>query len=109
MRTSSSASFLRPVLGEVGSDTRPVHGLPEAMKASQAAMSAHLAQDRDRIAEGMNEIVVRRMFAAGLALESALGLLGDHCAAGMVREAVSELDLAVRDLRDLVFEHLRPE
>jgi signal transduction histidine kinase len=64
-----------------------------------------LVQDRDRIAEGMNDLVVHRLFAAGLALETALGLMGGHPAAGKVQEAIGELDLAIRDVRNVVFDH----
>ncbi len=74
-----------------------------------AGVAVSLAQDRDRIAASVNDVVVRRMFAAGLGLESALALMGDHRAAGKVREAINDLDRAVRDLRDIVFDHRRPE
>jgi signal transduction histidine kinase len=67
------------------------------------------AQDRDQLAEGMHDTVAGRLFSAGLALEVVAGLIGDHRAAGKVQEAISELDLAVRDLRDMVFDHHRPD
>ena len=63
-----------------------------------------LVQDRDRIAAGMTDLVVHRLFSAGLALEMALGLMGDPPGAGKVREAVGELDLAIRDIRNVVFD-----
>jgi hypothetical protein len=65
---------------------------------------------RDRLAQRMNEVVVRRIFAAGLDLQAALGLIGehraaaDHRAAGRIRHATDELDHAIRDLRDILFE-----
>jgi signal transduction histidine kinase len=68
-----------------------------------------LAQDRDRIAGGMNDIVVHRLFSAGLTLEMALGLMGDHPGAGKVHEAIGELDLAIRDVRNVVFDHHQPD
>jgi hypothetical protein len=37
------------------------------------------------------------------------GLTGDHRVAGKIQEAISELDLAVRDLRGMVFGHHRPD
>lgn len=46
---------------------------------------------------------VDRLFGAGLALETALGLMGEHPAAEKVREAISELELGIRDLRDELF------
>jgi hypothetical protein len=67
-----------------------------------------LAQERDRIAAGMNEIVVRRLFAAGLYLHTALGLMDGHRAAGKVQEVIGELDLAITDFRDVLFDHHQP-
>ena len=68
-----------------------------------------LVQDRDRIAAGMNDLVVHRLFSAGLALETALGLMGDHPGAGKVQEAVGELDLAIRDVRNVMFDLHQPD
>jgi hypothetical protein len=64
----------------------------------------------DRMAERMNDVVIRRIFAAGLDLQAALGLIGehradtDHRAAGKIGHASDELDHAIRDLRDILFE-----
>ena len=68
-----------------------------------------LVQDRDRIAGDMNDLVVHRLFSAGLALEMALGLMGDHPGAGKVQDAVGELDLAIRDVRNVVFDLHQPD
>ena len=70
-----------------------------------AEVTLRLAQEHDRIAEGLTDVVVRRLFAAGLALEMALGLMGEHPGARKVQEAIDELDLAIRDVRDVVFDH----
>jgi hypothetical protein len=68
-----------------------------------------LVQDRDRIAGGMNDLVVRRLFSAGLALEMALGLMGGHPGAGRVQDAIGELDLAIRDIRNVVCDLRQPD
>lgn len=67
--------------------------------------SPPLVQDHDRVARGMNGIVVHRLFSAGLALETALDLIGDHPGAAKVREAIADLDRAILDLRNSVFGH----
>jgi signal transduction histidine kinase len=72
-------------------------------------MMLRLIEDHDRIAEGMNDVVVHRLFSAGLTLEVALGLIGEHRASGMIQHAISELDLAIRDVRDIVFDNRRPQ
>ena len=72
-------------------------------------MALLLVKDRDRIAADMNDLVVHRLFAAGIALETVLGLMGSHPGAGKVREAIGELDLAIRDVRNVVFDHQQPD
>jgi hypothetical protein len=64
----------------------------------------YLTEDHERIAMGLNDIVVRRLFAAGLDLQTALGLIGDHPAASKICHAVDELDQATRDIRNTIFE-----
>jgi len=68
-----------------------------------------LAQDRDRMAIGMNDIVVHRLFSAGLFLQTALELMGSHPGAAKIQEAVGELDLAIRDFRNVLFDHYQPD
>ena len=57
-------------------------GSGRAPEGSDAAGSAevirYLTEDHDRIAQRMNDVVVRRIFAAGLDLQAGLGLIGDH-------------------------------
>jgi Histidine kinase len=83
----------------------PVRGPPPVKASAWAQMILRLAHDHDRLAGDMNDVVVHRLFAAGLALETALGLMGDHPGAGKVQEAIGELDLAIRDFRTTLFDH----
>ena len=86
--------------------TRPVYGgraPAEGGTADSAEMTRRLIDDHDRIALGLNDVVVRRLFAAGLDLEVVLGLIGDHRASRKVCHAIDELDRAIRDIRDAVF------
>ena len=71
-------------------------------------MIMHQAQHHLRVGEGIHEMVVSRLFSAGLALETALGLMGDHPVAGRIQEAISELDLMIRDYRTALFDHHQP-
>ena len=87
---------------------RPTRDPPPGRAGDPAEATLLLVQDRDRIAEGMNDLVVHRLFAAGLALETALGLIGGHPGAAKVQEAIGELDLAIRDVRNVVFDHRQP-
>jgi hypothetical protein len=71
-------------------------GAPEVIR--------YLTEDHDRIAQRMNDVVVRRIFAAGLDLQTALGLIGDHSGTGRIYHALDELDQAIRDIRDTIFD-----
>lgn len=70
--------------------------------AGAAEQTRYLTEDRDRIAQGINDVVVRRIFAAGLDLQAALGLIGEHRAAVKICHAIDELDLAIRDVRSAI-------
>ena len=107
----SDADLIKGVLrrGDTGRRSPADSRSPDGRAAGSAEMTLRPAQDRDPIAAGTNDIAVRRLFFAGLALEAVAGLIGDHRAAGKVQEAISELDLAIRDLRDMVFDHYRPD
>jgi signal transduction histidine kinase len=83
----------------------PAAGLP----ADPDETTARLAEDRDRIAADINDRVIRRLFSTGLSLQHALGLMDGHRAADRIRLAITELDQAIRDLRDAVFDTRRSE
>jgi hypothetical protein len=101
---------------------------PAGWGMAASARKAPLSQlDVDSVARRMNDVVVHRIFAAELDLQAALGLLGDHRTAGLrpaageppagnpaavgehpaatkIWHATDELDHAIRDLRDILFE-----
>ncbi len=110
MDTSSIVVFCNGTTPEPDeASIRPTRDPPPGRAADWAEAAPLVAQDRDRIAAGMTDIVVRRLFAAGLALETALGLIGGLPGAGKVQEAIGELDLAIRDVRNVVFDHHQPD
>ena len=106
MHTSSTVLLCYGAISELDeASIRPTRDPPSGRAGDWAETALLLARDRDRIAAGMTDLVVRRLFAAGLALETALGLIGNHPGAGKVHEAIGELDLAIRDVRNVVFDH----
>lgn len=115
--TATDAPPLR-LDGETAAGLRPPASTgpaPSSPGPSGPALSGSSPNDPlDRLAERMNDVVVRRIFAAGLDLQAALGLIGerlaasDHRAAGKICHASDELDLAIRDLRHILFERDPP-
>jgi hypothetical protein len=67
------------------------------------------AEERERIALGLSDVVARRLRAAGEDLQAALGLMGDHPASANIRHAVDEIDQAIRDIPDVVFDRSASE
>lgn len=64
-----------------------------------------LVEDRERIARDLHETIVQRLFATGLSLHGAAGLIrGDpESATRRVKNAVDELDLTVKHIRSAIF------
>jgi hypothetical protein len=90
---------------------RPTPGLPSGSPQAPedggitgpAEANPGLAEDRERIALGLNDVVVRRLLTAGQDLQAALGLMGDDPASGKIRHAMDEMDQAIRNIRDTIF------
>ena len=106
---STAAASARPAGDGPDSPTRgPSAGNGLAPADSRAVASAeltrYLTEDHDRIAQGINDVVIRRIFAAGLDLQAALELIGEHRAASKIWHAIGELDQAVRDIRQAIFD-----
>jgi signal transduction histidine kinase len=83
----------------VGTGAAPAGNGP----AGSAGVTRDRTEDHDRIAQGLDDVVAHRLFAAGLELQAALGLIGDHPGAGKIHHAIGELDRAIRDLRGVIF------
>jgi len=110
MSISSSVLLCYGAMPELDeASIRPTRDPPPGRAGDWAEATLLLVQDHDRITGDMNDLVVHRLFAAGLALETALGLIGGHPGAGKVQEAIGELDLAIRDVRNVVFDHQQPD
>jgi signal transduction histidine kinase len=84
--------------------------------AEQAALALQVArgradqerlvvyEDRDRIGRDLHDLVIQRLFAIGLGLESTARLLGDRPdLADRVSGAVDDLDETIKDIRRSIF------
>ncbi|WP_199424146.1 sensor histidine kinase [Actinotalea solisilvae] len=65
-------------------------------------------EERDRIARDLHDVVIQRLFGAGLTVQSMLPRLPDALRDGGER-LVDELDEAVRELRTAIFALHRPD
>lgn len=63
-----------------------------------------IANERERIARDLHDTVIQRLFATGLALQSAARLSDEPEVVARIQQSVDELDLTVRDVRASIFE-----
>jgi len=87
------------------------HGLRDRIAGAQeetARLQAHLRQvtvmeDRERIAAGIQNSAIQRLFAVGLNLQGAGALIAEPNARSRVESAVTDLDLVIQAIRDSIF------
>jgi signal transduction histidine kinase len=70
----------------------------------QLARRLDVYEDRDRIARDLHDLVIQRVFAAGLSLQSALPRVRDADVQRRIRDVISQLDDTVRDIRTTIFD-----
>jgi len=75
----------------------------ESARLQEQLREMTLQQDRDRIAAGLQDEVIQRVFAAGLALQSAASLSTQPGVRQRAEAAADDLDQVLRLLRDTVF------
>jgi signal transduction histidine kinase len=63
-----------------------------------------LVSDRDRIARDLHDLVIQRLFATGMALQSARRIAQSDEVRERIDSAVADLDVTIRDIRSTIFE-----
>lgn len=83
--------------------------------AGQASVALELAQrrreaeqlsihgDRDRIARDLHDLVIQRLFAIGMRLESVIPLVDQPLVSESMHTAVEDLDVTIRDIRSTIY------
>ena len=59
--------------------------------------------DRDRIARDLHDLVIQRLFAAGLSMQSLRRFTNDPVALDRINSVTTELDATIRELRDTIY------
>jgi len=68
------------------------------MREEQAVLG-----DRDRIARDLHDLVIQRLFAAGLSMQSLRRFTSDPIALDRINAVTTELDDTIRELRDTIY------
>ena len=83
---------------------RIAHSQREGAQLQKRLREVTVQQDRDRIAAGLQDEVIGRVFAAGLALQSAASRSTQPDVRQRIEAAAGDLDQVLRLLRDTVFD-----
>ncbi|WP_207345101.1 GAF domain-containing sensor histidine kinase [Arthrobacter sp. E3] len=62
-----------------------------------------LYTDRDRIAQDLHDVVIQRLFAAGLNVQSLARFITDAPGLARIRTITDELDATIKELRDTIY------
>ncbi|GAA2528045.1 sensor histidine kinase [Pilimelia columellifera] len=80
----------------------------ERVRAQDERELLAVLEDRERIARDLHDVVIQRLFATGLQLQSAVPLTGRPEVAQRINAAVDDLDSTIRDIRRAIFELRAP-
>ncbi len=83
----------------------------EAVALAHARIERHrfdVLEDRERIATDLHDVVIQRLFAAGMRLQAAVPLVSGQ-ARDRLASVVAELDTTIAEIRDTIFSIHHPE
>jgi signal transduction histidine kinase len=77
----------------------------ENARLSSRVRDLALMEDRERIARDLHDTVIQRLFATGMSLQSAIGLVRSDTttAVDRVEHAIDDLDVTIKDIRTAIF------
>ena len=80
----------------------------ERSQAQQEREMLVILEDRERIARDLHDVVIQRLFATGLQLQSAARLAQRPEVSERLNQAVDDLDTTIREIRSAIFELRSP-
>lgn len=75
----------------------------ELARAHRMREQIAVFSDRDRIARDLHDLVIQRLFAAGLSIQSLRRYMTDGSGASTIRTVTDELDETIRELRNTIY------
>jgi signal transduction histidine kinase len=76
----------------------------ENSRLHQRVQEVAVYDERDRLARDLHDTVIQHLFAVGLRLQGIAGAATDATAVDRLREAISEIDDTIRQVRTTIFE-----
>ncbi len=98
---------LSPV--DIGGVAHTIATVRDVTDRQLTRQSVALLQDRERIARDLHDMVIQRLFAAGMSLQAVIGTSESPMVVKRINDVVSELDATIQALRSTVFRLGQPE
>ncbi len=102
-KESTGAVFAPDTITAVTNFAEQVVLAVEASKSRQNQARLNILEDRDRIARDLHDLVIQRLFAAGLGLQSLAARTEATPISDRLEATVTELDNIIRELRSTIF------
>ena len=102
-RDDASASFAPHTIAAATNFVEQVVLAVEASQSRQHQARLNILEDRDRIARDLHDLVIQRLFAAGLGLQSLAARTEARPISDRLEATVTELDNIIRELRSTIF------
>ena len=103
VRVIGSAGFDDEVVRLAGSFARQAAIALRLAAAAADREQLAILGDRDRIARDLHDLVIQRLFATGMVLESMVRRIEPPEAADRVARAVDDLDTTIKEIRSTIF------
>jgi PAS domain S-box-containing protein len=102
-RVPGRSPFEREDVTMVESLARQAGLVVEVAQAAEDREQLALMADRERIARDLHDHVIQRLFAVGMALQTAANSIENSKALERISDSVEELDATIRDVRSTIF------
>ncbi|MGY2066003.1 GAF domain-containing protein [Blastococcus sp. SYSU DS0619] len=103
-RRAGEPAFPEPLIPLVSAFADQVVVALDMAARQRLARRLDVYEDRDRIARDLHDLVIQRVFAAGLALQAVLPRVGDPEGRRRIHGVIEQLDGTVRDIRTTIFD-----
>jgi signal transduction histidine kinase len=77
--------------------------LRRAERVDEQERELRLLADRERIGRDLHDIVIQRLFATGMSLESLTNRVGDQEVRDRLTASVDDIDMTIREVRNAIF------
>lgn len=88
----------------IGGEQFTVATVRDVSDRQESAAQMAMLQDRERIARDLHDMVIQRLFAAGMSLQSVQGTARPPIVAERIAATITELDDTIRELRSAIFQ-----